>query len=50
MIWGTLFLEAPIYLQNWVVLVVNVGKYISPIEHLGLKPPGPAVKNPVDEL
>ena len=26
----------PIYLQNWVVLGVNVGKYTSPIEHLGL--------------
>ena len=25
----------PIYLQNWVVLGVNVGKYTSPIEHLG---------------
>ena len=26
----------PIYLQNWVVLGVNVGKYTSPIEHLEL--------------
>ena len=26
----------PIYLQNWVVLMVNVGKYTSPMEHLGL--------------
>ena len=25
----------PIYLQNWVVLGVHVGKYTSPIEHLG---------------
>ena len=26
----------PIYLQNWVVWGVNVGKYTSPIEHLEL--------------
>ena len=26
----------PIYLQNWVVLGVNVGTYASPIEHLGI--------------
>ena len=25
----------PIYLQNWVVLGVNVGKYTHPMEHLG---------------
>ena len=27
----------PIYLQNWVVLGVNVSKYTSPIEHLGME-------------